>query len=195
MLTNYFKVAYRVMFRNKIFSAINVSGLALGITGALLLFLWIEKEFSYDQFHANKDRIYKAWNRATENGQINCWDVTPRILAPTLKEEFIFVESAVSYATWGSKQLFTVSETRLIKTSGAYTDPAFLTMFSFPLLKGDANRALESPSSIVLNESFARQLFGNREAFGETLTIGESGYSYEFIVTGILKDLPSNTDL
>lgn len=194
MLTNYFKVAYRVMFRNKTFSSINILGLAVGMTGALLLFLWIHEEFSFEDFHSDKDRIYKAWNRTNENGQINCWDNTPRILAPTLVEEFAPVENSVSFALWGSKQLFNYGNTRLLKTSGAYTDSEFLNIFSFPLLKGDANKALAEPTSIVLTESFANQLFGDNEPFGETITLEESGYKFEFKVTGILKNLPSNTD-
>jgi putative ABC transport system permease protein len=194
MLTNYFKVAYRVMFRNKTFSSINILGLAIGMTGALLLFLWIHEEFSYENFHADKDRIYKAWNRTSENGQINCWDVTPRILAPTLVEEFTSVENSVSFAVWGNKQLFTYGNTRLFKTSGAYTDSEFLNIFSFPLIKGDASKALTEPTSIVLTESFANQLFGDNEPFGETITIEESGHQFEFKVTGILKNLPTNTD-
>src|SRR5690606_20757651 len=193
MLSNYFKVASRIMIRNKAYSFINISGLAFGITGAALLFLWISHEFSYDQFHADKHRIYKAWNRALENGQINCWDVTPRILAPTLQEEFSPVEAAISYAQWESKHLFIVGETRLLKTSGAFADPGLLTMFSFPMLNGNPAKAFENPNSIVLTESFAKQLFGDEKAFGETLTISQSGYSFEFIITGILKDLPSNT--
>ena len=194
MFSNYFKVAMRVMFRNKTFSAINVAGLALGITGALLLFLWIKHEFSYEQFHADKDRLYMAWNRSIENGHINCWSTTPRVLAPTLEKEFSPIENAVSYAQWGEVHLFTIGDTRLLKTSGIFTDPAFLTMFTLPLLKGDPAKALEDPNGIVLTESFSRQLFGDKEAFGETLTISQSGYSFEFVVTGVLQDLPSNTD-
>jgi putative ABC transport system permease protein len=194
MLTNYFKVAMRVMLRNKTYSAINVSGLALGITGALLLFLWIAKEFSYDQFHADKDRIYMAWNRATENGGVNCWSVTPRILAPTLQENFSAIENSVSFASWGDQLLFTVGEKRLLKSSGAYTDPGFLTLFSFPMVKGDAQSAMKEPASIVMTETFAKQLFGDQEPFGQTLSIGSSGQSFELKVTGILKDLPYNTD-
>ncbi|MBL7859240.1 MAG: ABC transporter permease [Cyclobacteriaceae bacterium] len=194
MIANYFKVAYRVMFRNKAFSSINILGLAVGMTGALLLFIWIHAEFSYETFHTDKTRIYKIWNRSTENGQINCWDVTPRILARTLSDEFSSVENSVSFANWGSKQLFTVNNTKLLRTTGAYTDSEFLNVFSFPLLKGDVNSSLTEPTSIVLTESFAKQLFGDKEPFGETLSLGESGYNFEFKVTGILKDLPSNTD-
>lgn len=194
MIGSYLKIASRVMMRSKTYSAINVLGLTLGITGAMLLFLWIEKEFTYDQFHADKERIYKAWNRETHNGDVSCWSTTPRILAPTLTQEYASVESAISYATYGSSQLFTVGNKRLVSTSGVYTDAQFLTMFSFPLVKGNASTALKDPTSIVLTESFARQLFGDRDPFGETLTIGESGYSFPFTVSGILKDLPSNTD-
>ncbi len=194
MLTNYFKVALRVMFRNKSFSAINVFGLTLGITGALLLFLWIEKEFTYDQFHADKERIYKAWNRDTNKDRVHCWDVTPRILAPTLQEQYASVESAVSFADWGDQLLFTVGEKRLLKSTGAYTDASFLAMFSFPLIKGDPRTAMKEPASIVLTEKIAHELFGDNDPFGETLSIGASGNSFELKVTGILKDLPSNTD-
>jgi putative ABC transport system permease protein len=194
MLANYFKVASRVMLRNKSYTAINIAGLTMGITGAILLFLWIESEFSYDQFHRDKDRIYAAWNRETDQEGIKCWSTTPRILAPTLVQEYPGVESAISYGTYNSSQLFTVGETRLVKTTGAYTDPPFLTMFSFPLLKGNPSSALNDPTSIVLTENFAKQLFGDKEPFGETITVGESGNNFEFKVTGVLKELPSNTD-
>jgi putative ABC transport system permease protein len=149
MIVNYFKVALRVMFRNKVYSAINIFGLTLGMTGGLLLFLWIGREFTYDEFHVDKNRIYKAWNRADNNGNIHCWDVTPRILAPTLLEGFASVEGATSYANWGDQLLFTVGEKRLIKSSGAYTDPDFLTIFSFPMIRGDARSAMKEPASIV----------------------------------------------
>lgn len=194
MITNYFKVASRVMLRNKSYSAITIAGLALGITGAILLFLWIEKEFSYEQFHADKDRIYEVWNRELANGEINCWSTTPRILAPTLVQEYPAVESAISYGAYHSSHLFTAGETRLVKTSGVFTNASFLTMFSFPLIKGVPTKALSNPNSIVITESFAKQLFGDKEPLGAAITIGESGYTFPFTVTGILKDLPTNTD-
>jgi putative ABC transport system permease protein len=194
MLSNYFKVAVRVMLRNKGYSFINLFSLALGITAFAFLFLWIQNEFTYDQFHADKDRIFKAWNRIDANGKINCWDVTARVLAPTLKEEYPGVESAVSYTAWGEQHLFIKGDKRLIKTSGAYVDTAFLTMFSFPLLKGDVRTAFKNPQSIVITEKFARELFGDLEAFGESVYIGEGDGGLSLTVTGIMKDLPDNTD-
>lgn len=194
MIGNYFKVASRVMLRSKSFSAINIFGLALGITGAILLFLWIEKEFSYDQFHADKDRIYKAWNRVSAEGQLQCWDRTPRVLAPTLSEEYASVEEAVSYADYKAAYLFTTGNTRLMKNSGAFTDDKFFAMFSFPLVKGDPRKVFDNPASVVLTESFAKELFGDKEAFGETITIGEGDQNFPMTVSGVVKDLPSNTD-
>lgn len=195
MLTNYFKVALRVMFRNKTYSAINVAGLTLGITGATLLFLWIKKEFSYDQFHVNKDQIYTVWNRELINGQWNTWSSTPRVLGPTLKQDYTGIEATVSYAQYSDSYLFSAGDTRIMRDEVQFVDPEFLTMFSFPLIKGDVTSALANPNSIVLTEQFARQLYGDREAFGESLTISVSGTDIPFTVTGILKDLPSNTDI
>jgi putative ABC transport system permease protein len=194
MLANYFKVAFRVMLRNKSYSFINLFSLALGITAFAFLFLWVQNEFSYDQFHPDKDRIYKVWNKDVANGQIKSWDVTARILAPTLKEEYTGVESAISFTGWGEQHLFIEGDKRIIKTTGAYADVDILTMFGFPLVKGDAKTAFKDPKSIVITESFARELFGDKEAFGETVTIGESGQDFSLTVTAVMKDLPSNTD-
>lgn len=194
MFTNYLKIALRVMTRSKSFTAINLTGLALGISAALLLFLWVNYEFSYDRFHLNKNRLHIAWNRASGNGQLNCSRITPRVLAPTLEAEFASVEKAVSFAKWESTHLFTVGQTKLVKSTGAFTDPAFLTILSFPLSKGDLSHALENSNSIVLTEEFASQLFGDKDAFGETVTLSQDGYSFQFDVSGILKSLPNNTE-
>lgn len=193
MLSNYSKIAIRVMSRSKTISAINISGLAFGITAALLLFVWIYHEFSFENFHSNRNRLYVAWNKAHENGEIHCWSTTPRVLAPTLQKEYASIEHAISFAQWGSIQRFRVGDKNILKTTGVYTEPSFLTMFSFPLVKGNASSALNDPKSIVLTEDFARDLFGNREPLGETVTVSEDEHNFEFTVTGILKALPSNT--
>ncbi|MEO7988422.1 MAG: ABC transporter permease [Chryseolinea sp.] len=194
MLANYFKIALRIMLRNKGYSAINIFGLAFGMTGAILLGLWISREFSYDQFHADKERIYKAWNRTKAQGEWQCWDITPRVLAPTLVSDFSSVESAVSLSYYNDSYLFSVGDVHIMKNNASFADPEFLTMFSFPLIKGDAKKALGNANSIVLTEGFAHKLFGDKEAFGESLTISQAEYDIPFTVTGILKDLPSNTD-
>src|SRR6478609_6429877 len=88
MISNYLKIAVRIMSRNKSYTFISLFSLSLGITAFAFLFLFIQHEFSFDQFHSDKDRIYKAWNRDTNQGGVASWDVTPRVLAPTLLEEY-----------------------------------------------------------------------------------------------------------
>ena len=109
---------------------------------AILIILWIENEVSYDQFHANKDRIYEAWNKATFSGNLHCWNTTPKVLARTLERDLPEVQEAVR-VNWPSNFLFSVGEKRITE-QGNIVDSGFLRMFSFPLLKGDPNRALRS---------------------------------------------------
>lgn len=194
MLSNYFKVALRVMLRNKSYSFINLFSLALGITAFAFLFLWVQNEFTFDQFHADKDRLYKAFNRTYTNNTINSWDVTARILTPTLKEEYTAVEAATSYSNWGEQHLFVESEKRIVKTSGAYADKDFLTMFSFPLLQGDVRTAFDNPHSIAITKSFAHELLGDTDVLGKTVTISQGGSSLQLTITAVLDDLPANTD-
>src|SRR3954464_7821576 len=112
MFKNYLKIAFRNLLRNKGFSVINIVGLAIGMASALVILLWIQNEVQYDQFHAKKDRIYEAWNRATFSGELQCWNTTPKILARTLEKDFPEVEQAVR-VNWGNNNLFSVGEKRL----------------------------------------------------------------------------------
>src|SRR5256885_698040 len=113
MFKNFFKIAYRNLLRNKGFSFINITGLAIGMASAMLILLWVQNELSYDNFYQNKDRLYQAWNRDKGNGGvINCWSVTPKILAPTLKQEYPEVEKATRVG-WDETYLFTVGEKKI----------------------------------------------------------------------------------
>src|SRR5436190_5018364 len=135
MIKNYLKIAFRNLLRNKAFSIINISGLAIGMASAMLILLWIQNEVSYDQFHANKDRIYEAWNKATFSGKLQCWNTTPKILARTLEHDLPEVERCVR-VNWQNPNLFTIGDKRITR-SGNMVDSGFLQMFSFPLLKGN----------------------------------------------------------
>lgn len=193
MYRNYLKVAMRNLARNKAFSTINISGLVIGITSAALIMLWINNELSYDRFHPDSKRLYEAWNRSTHEGNINCWDVTPAILAPTLKE-FPEVEEAISYADWEAEFLFKRDDVKFTSTAGPFTDPGFLRIFNFPLLQGDPEKALSDPHDIVLTERFSKRLFGDHDALGESLTLEIEGNELNFQVSGIMQDLPNNTN-
>ncbi|MXV51457.1 FtsX-like permease family protein [Pedobacter sp. HMF7647] len=187
MIRNYLKIAWRNLLRNKGFSLINIAGLAIGMASAILILLWIQNEISYDQFHTKKDRLYVMYNRSVFDGKLWCWQSTPKIMGPTMKMSYSQVEetSRINQATF----LFTVGEKHLT-VRGAFTDPGFLTMFSFPLINGDSKTALKNTQTVVITEKLSKKLFGNDNAMGKTVKIDSNAY---FTVTGVMKDQPNNT--
>jgi hypothetical protein len=189
MLKNYFKVSWRSFSRNKIFSVINISGLAMGIASAVLLLLWIHNEISADRFHRNGDRIYEVYSQSVIDGRIQSWGASPMVLGPVLQSTYPQQIEDIVRTNWVGAFILTSGDQHL-QTYGFLADPGFLTMFSFPLLKGDAATALANPHSIVLTEKTARRLFGVTEAMGQIVRIDSNAL---FTVTGILKDMPPNT--
>ncbi len=188
MIKNFFKIAWRNLLRNKGFSFINISGLAIGMAAAVLITLWIQHELSYDQFHEKKDRIYEAWNKAHFSGKLQCWNTTPKILARTLEKDLPEVERSVR-VYWGRKMLFSVGDKR-INIEGNMVDTGFFQMFSFPLVKGNAATALNGEYSIVLTEKGAKKIFGDEDAMGKIVKLDNRE---NYTVTGIAKDPPNNT--
>ena len=186
MLKNYLKIAWRNLWKNKSFSFINISGLAIGMASAVLILLWIENESSYDRFHKNGPDLYEAWNRATFNGTDNYWNNTPKVLGPTLKNDYPEVEQVAR----AQNQWFVAKQgEKKVSADALIVDPAFLTMFSFPLIAGNPNTALNGANDIVLTASFAKNMFGKDDAVGKMIQINE----HAFKVSGVLKDLPPNT--
>ena len=188
MLRNFFVIAYRNIIRNKSFSIINISGLAIGMASAMLILLWVQNELTYDNFYKNRDRLYQSWNRDKGNNGINCWAITPKPLAPGLKKDYPEVEKATRVG-WDEAILFTVGETK-INITGTMVDPDFLTMFNFPFLKGDMNSALNERDNIVITQKLSKKLFGNEDAMGKTVRLDNK---YNFVVSAVMKDLPNNT--
>ena len=188
MFKNYLKVAFRNLLRNKGFSIINISGFAIGMASAILILLWIQDELSYDRFHKNPDRLFQLWSSDSLDGGVRSLVFTPQMLAPALKHDYPEVEDAARIG-WSFPSLFSYKEKKL-KISGTWTDPSFLTMFNFPLLKGDAKTALNDPYSVVLTQTMAKKLFGDEDPVGKIVKIDNSD---NFRVTAILKDPPENT--
>lgn len=188
MIRNFFKVIYRNTLRNKGVSAINITGLAVGMAAAILILLWIQDEHSYDEFHENKDRIYEVWNRVPFDGKLSSWNTVSALTAPAVEKDLPEVERAVRVKSAGSS-LLSSGDKKIIK-SGIRVDTGFLQMFSFPMLKGNPSTALNGTYSVVLTEKTAKSLFGDEDAMGKILKIENSD---NFTVTGILKDLPANT--
>jgi putative ABC transport system permease protein len=188
MIINFFKVTLRNLWRNKRFSVINIVGLAVGMASALLIGIWINHELSIDRFYPNKERIYLMYSRDTDNGKIDAW---PRISTPMvaeLKKDYPEVEAASKFRS----VYFLISEgEKRFNLQGAFVDSQFLSIFPFPFLEGNAQTALNTNQGIVLTQHLAKNLFGKEDPLGKTIRI-ENGDN--FIVTGVLKDLPTNTD-
>jgi ABC-type antimicrobial peptide transport system permease subunit len=186
MLRSYFKIALRNIWRSKGFSFINMTGLAVGMASATLILLWIYNEVSYDRFHKNKDSLYEVWNRGTFDGEIQCWNFTPKILGPTLKQEYRDIDAtARTFSRW----FVTIAGEKKISTKALVADPAFLTMFTFPFQQGDPKTALNDATSIVITSKMAKKMFDTEDALNKMITIDRDN----FTVTGILKDLPINS--
>ena len=188
MIKNYFKTAFRNLWRRKAFTAINVTGLAIGMTATLLILLWIQNELSIDRFYKKEDRIYWMYYRDKyPDGKTWAGLNTPKILAPTLKKDYPEVEDAVRYAyvtfllTAGDKHL---------NIQGAFVDSGFLSVFDFPLLDGDVKHPLSNGYSIILTKKLANKFFGDQNAIGKTVRVDSVNYC---TVTAVMEDLPDNT--
>jgi putative ABC transport system permease protein len=186
MFANYLRTAWRNLIKHKLFSIINIAGLAVGMTCCILIFLWVKDELSFDRFHSNHERLYLAVVR-TEG---NWWTSSPWALAPTLKRDFPEIRKATRVAS--RNVLFSFGDKSLYKTA-AFVDPDFLEMFDFPLREGDPLSALAANQSAVITESAARAIFGNVDPMGKILSINTN--QFQVPVTGIVKDPPANSTL
>jgi putative ABC transport system permease protein len=186
MFKNYVKIALRNLQRHKMYSSLNIIGLAVGITCSLLISLWVLDELSYDKFHTHADRLYRVEFDQNYSGQLYHVNVSPHPMAPALVEEIPEVEDATRVNPMG-ELLIKHAEMTFFEDSVMAVDPSFLEMFSYPLHQGDVRTALANPNSIILTEDRAKTYFGHGEAIGKTLNINNS---MDFTVTGVMKNIP-----
>ncbi|SOD89132.1 ABC transporter permease [Spirosoma fluviale] len=192
MLTNYIKIAFRNLTRNKVFSVINLLGLSTGITVCLLIFLFISNEFSVDNFHKNGKSIYRVMRGIENEGKEISVSYLSGPYAPALLTDFkgqitqaVRVNSTDALVTTQDKSFH---ERKIINA-----DSAFFTFFTFPLLKGDPATVLTEPASVVLTESTAKKYFGSiDDAMGKIVKVDKN---LPLKVTGIAQDVPANSHL
>ncbi len=192
MLFNYIKIAFRSLLKFKGYAAINLFGLALGLAVGVLIMLYVFDEVSYDTFHANKDRIYRVeslFSKVSSGDKdaiaTNGWPV-----GVTLKKDFPEVES-VLYAKNGSMFLVNHNDKRL-RQKIHFVSPEFLSMFTFPLVQGNPDKALTEPYTAVITESMAAKLFPGGDAMNKSIILADT---LQFVVTGVAKDIPSNSHI
>ena len=191
MFSNYIKIALRNILRNRTFSIINLFGLALGMTCCILMMMWVLDEMSWDKFQANAGTLFRVeQDQPTPQGPFHVF-LTPYPMGPALLAELPEVQNVTRVARPGVL-LVRAGEKTFYESNAAAVDPSYLEMFSFPLVRGDRRTALRDPSSIVLTEDVAQKYFGNTDPLGKTLLVNSE---YPFTVTGILRNLPANTNL
>ena len=193
MLRNYLTIAWRNLLRHKVFSLINVLGLAIGMAACLLILQYVSFELSYDR-HQNADRIYRVSQKS--------WDGTAWIqdacgynaAGPALKAD---LPEVVDYAhlRLRDKCIVSYGNVRFRENQLAVASAHFLTLFSFPLLEGDARTALQNPSAVVISQSVARKYFGNENPMGKVLRYNDGYHRETLTVTGVMRDTPANAHL
>jgi len=189
MFLNNLKIAYRNLIRNKGYSFINISGLAIGMACTILLLLWVNHELSYDKFHQKEKQLFQIVNWQTYSGQEYGWPNIPGKLTDALKEKYPEIIRATNYNPWGDNSLFVINGIKNYEEV-YHADSDFFQMFSFPLLKGSPESVFKDPFSLVISEKFAHKYFGNEDPIGQVVKFEEK---YELTITGVLKDLPSNS--
>jgi len=194
MLKNYFKIAWRHLLRHKSYAFINLLGLTLGITCGILIFTLVTFELGYDSFHPNKDRIYRIVTEV-HHDDISYNPGAPAPLGKAFRNDYTFAEKLARVKTSGDILISipTGKEVRkFVEPEGvAFAEPEFFDIFNFPLVQGDKKTFLSSPNSAAITEKMARKYFPGQNAMGRTIRVDNKT---DFQITGILKDLPGNTD-
>lgn len=190
MIKNYFKIAWRNLFRNKGFSITNILGLTIGITCTILIFLWVQDERAYDKFHNNYNNIYQVIAHRNFNNQIFTDRNMVMPLAKSLKDVSPQIKNAV-VTTHRQSHVLTYGDAKL-KKQGYFVSEHFFDMFSWKFIKGNAATAIPDAYSIVLTQSAAKALFGNADPINKVVKIDNN---YDAKVTAIIQDIPGNSSL
>ena len=188
LLSSYLKTAIRNLARHRIYSAINIIGIAIGLAFCILTFLFVHNEWTYDTFHANTERIYRVYIKG-RNERVH--GVTPGPLGPALREAFPDMQT-VRFASRTGK---IGTENRGFRAKLGFTDPNFLDIFSFPILQGDLSHALQDKYSALITERTAQKYFNNANPIGEALPIENRGEIQDYTIAGIVKNAPKNSTI
>ena len=190
MFKNYLKIALRNLIKNKLYSGLNIFGLAFGITCCLLILFYVQNELSYDRYHAKANEIYRLQTSLTnQEGTVHS-ATTTYSHGLLLKDDFPEIDEVVRFTGYGSKKVVQYNESIFYEEKFLWADHTLFDVFSFELLKGNPQQALVEPNMIVITEEMARKYFGNDDPIGKSLRVdGNSLY----MVTGVLKHIPQTS--
>ena len=190
MLSNYLKVAFRNLTKNKGYSFINIAGLAVGMAVATMIGLWMNDELTYDQYHGNYDRIAQVYQSQTFNGKIGTGPAIPRPLEMALRNGYADNFKHIVMSSWNFRKILTYGETRLAK-QGNFMQAGAPEMLGLEMLAGRRD-GLKDINSILLAASTAEALFGKESALGKIVKMDNT---YNLKVTGVYADIPPNNTL
>jgi putative ABC transport system permease protein len=193
MLKNYFKIAWRNLLHNKVFSAIKIFGLSIGLMACMLIFLYTKDEISYDQFHENKAQLYRiiqTWQFGKDPAQTI--GITNAIVGESFAKEIPEVQQ---YVRVNGVDVTVKKNNDVFTEKPLFVDDNFLSVFTFPLLEGNKRTALKDLHSIVLSSDMAKKYFGTADVIGETVQIKLDTAFENFTITAIAKNSPQNSTL
>ncbi|UCE18441.1 MAG: ABC transporter permease [Gemmatimonadota bacterium] len=189
MVNNYLITAIRNIRKHKVFSCINITGLAVGMSVCMLILLWVQDELSFDSFHEHTDDIYRVISEIHTADHMSHNARTPNPLGPILKEDFPEIVNFARFQGFDG-WLVQSGDKSFINDNLGTADPSFFEIFSFPFLQGDPKTALQDRYSIVITEGMAKKYFGDEDPMGKVLTI-----HHDYTVTGIIENVPENSHL
>ena len=190
MIKNYFKIAWRNLLKNKVYSFINIFGLAIGMAVTIMITLWVIDELNFNTFFENHDQIAQVYQSQTSNGNTGTGQSLPRPLEFLLRKEYGDNFKHIAMASWNNSMYLKYGDNTISK-SGNFMQEEAIDIFTPKIIKGEAN-GLKEKNNIMLSESTAKALFGDEEVIGKIIKVNNQ---YDMRVTSVFEDIPTNTDL
>ncbi len=196
MIRNILLVTYRNLVKNKIYTFINVTGLALGMAAFILITAFVNFEKSFDRIHPDAANIYRVESQFYRGQELtDSWPTSTNGYAPAMKANFPEIASYSRISWAGSERVVKYNNTKYREEHVCFADSNFFSFFAYPLVKGDALTALKEVNTIVISQSAAKKYFGDADAMGKFLDVSTLGDKYHCMVTGVFKDIPANSTM
>lgn len=189
MFKNYLTISVRNLLRNKLYSLINIIGLAIGVATCILILIWIQSELQHDRFNKNIDTMYQTCTKIWYGSQASWSTGTPPAVGPAMKDQFPEVENSCRLVN-GTVDYTVRYKDKLFNEEIQFADPSVFEVFTFPLVAGSFEKAKDNPRTIILSEERVERYFGDENPIGKILLIDNQ---YDFEVIGVMKDIPDNS--
>jgi putative ABC transport system permease protein len=192
MFSNFFKTSFRVHWKNRGYSFLNIFGLTIGIACAGLIFLWAEDEIKFDHVNIKKERLFVVLNNWPFSGNYSTYESTPGLLGPAMKAEILGIANACRVSETKSNFLFTIGG-KSMYAQGNFADSSLFSMFTMPFVLGNPSTAFRELHSMVITEKTAKKFFGNdKNVLGKMVRVENK---QDYIISGVIKDFPENTSI